>query len=84
MQSNGSMPFSEDTIRSVMQSAAGKQLLALLTKDGGAALRAAAAALKRGDTAAAQAAVAPIMGTEEAARLARELNEAERSRHAGT
>lgn len=67
--------FSGDQVRQLLGSAEGKQLLALLNRDGGTALRKAASALKNGDEAQARQAVAPLMQTAEADALIRKLQE---------
>ena len=67
-------PFSAEQIQRVLGSAAGQQLLQLLQRDGGATLRQAAQLVRQGDYAAAQQLLAPLMSTDEAARLVRKLN----------
>ena len=67
-------PFSAEQIQRVLSSAAGQQLLQLLQRDGGVTLRQAAQLVRQGDYAAAQQLLAPLMSTEEAARLVRQLN----------
>ena len=74
-QKSGFPSFSEADVRKVLGSKEGQALLRLLNKDGGAALKQAADALKAGDTAKAQALVKPIMQTPEAAALVEKLNQ---------
>ena len=64
----------ESEIRRVLGSKEGRALLKLLNRDGGATLQKAAAAFQKGDTAAIQALLAPIMETEQAQELVKELN----------
>lgn len=71
---NQNLPFQPEQVRQVLGSPAGKKLLQLLTQDGGAALQQAAARLKAGDTAGAQAALAPFLSSEEAAALLQQIN----------
>lgn len=71
---NQNLPFQPEQVRQVLCSPAGKKLLQLLTQDGGAALQQAAARLKAGDTAGAQAALAPFLSSEEAAALLQQIN----------
>ncbi len=73
-QSN-SLPFSEQDIKRVLGSDEGKQLLRLLNRDGGAALRQAAEAIKAGDAARAKQLLSPIMETSEAASLVEKINQ---------
>ena len=70
---NQNLPFQPEQVRQVLGSPAGKKLLQLLTQDGGAALQQAAARLKAGDTAGAQAALAPFLSSEEAAALLQQI-----------
>ncbi len=71
----GGFQISQENIQKVFDTSEGRQLLALLNRDGGAALRRAAEALQRGDQAAAAAAVEPLMTTPEAQELVRKLNQ---------
>lgn len=75
--SEGQMPFSftPDQVRRVLQTDAGRKLLAYLMRDGGSALRAASEAMRSGDEAAAQAAVAPMLQSEYVQNLLRQINE---------
>ena len=62
-------------VKKLLSSSAGKQLLQLLTQDGGAALQQAAACLKTGNLSGAQSAVAPIMEQAQAQALLRQLEQ---------
>lgn len=66
--------FSEKDLKTLLQSDAGKQLLTLLNKDGGAALRQAAAAISSGQYQKAYETIAPMMENKEAATLIDQLN----------
>ena len=66
--------FSPEQVRKVLGTKEGQQLLQLLNRDGGDALRRAAAAVKAGDYGTAQSILAPVMQTPEAARLVDEIN----------
>lgn len=66
--------FSADQLRRVLDSAEGKQLLALLAADGGGRLRQAAKAVKAGDHARAQAILQPVLQTEQAQALLQKLD----------
>ena len=66
--------FSADQLRRVLSSAEGKQLLALLTADGGGRLRQAAEAVKAGDHPRAQAILQPVLQTEQAQALLQKLD----------
>ena len=66
--------FTPEQIRSVLGTKEGQQLLSLLNRDGGAALRRAAGAVKSGDYAAAQKILEPVMQTPEASRLVDAIN----------
>lgn len=79
-QENGNgLPFDLDTAKKLLASDAGKQLLQLLTRDGGAALRQAADHLRNGNTEQAKQAMAATMETPEIQELVDTLNrEAER------
>lgn len=67
--------FTEAEIKAVLQSKAGQQLMQLLKQDGGAALSRAVAAIQSGDYAKAFVLMQPIMASEDAARLVKEINE---------
>ena len=75
-QFSGKLPFSAAQIQQVLGSAEGRQLLALLQRDGGTALRQAAQQIAQGNYEAAKAILEPVMSTGEAAELVRKLNEA--------
>ena len=66
--------FSADQLRRVLDSAEGKQLLALMAADGGGRLRQAAEAVKAGDHARAQAILQPVLQTEQAQALLQKLD----------
>lgn len=66
--------FSADQLRRVLDSAEGKQLLALLAADGGGRLRQAAEAVKASDHTRAQAILQPVLQTEQAQALLQKLN----------
>ena len=66
--------LSADQLRRVLDSAEGKQLLALLAADGGGRLRQAAEAVKAGDHARAQAILQPVLQTEQAQALLQKLD----------
>ena len=66
--------FTPEQIRSVLGTKEGQKLLSLLNRDGGAALRQAASAVKSGDYAAAQKILEPVMQTPEASRLVDAIN----------
>ena len=71
---NPGASFSEAQLRRVLSSPAGKQLLQLLAANGGAALRQAAAAAAQGDHARAFALLRPVLETDEAQALLRQLD----------
>jgi len=73
MDQNG-IPYAGQDARRMLESEQGQQLLRLLTKDGGGALRQAAEALRRGDTARAKELLSPILSSEEAAGLIDQLS----------
>ena len=66
--------FSPEQLRRVLASKEGKQLMQLLNRDGGAALRQAAAAARNGDYEQAKRIMEPLMQSPEAARLVDEIN----------
>ena len=74
MSENQNFAAYESEIRRVLGSKEGRALLKLLQQDGGATLRKAAAAFKSGDSASAQALIAPLMENEQAQALVKELN----------
>lgn len=67
------IPFSAEDARRVLGSAEGKQLLALLSRDG-SSLKAAARAVQNGDTAAAKSLLRPLVDTPEADALLQKIN----------
>lgn len=67
--------FSEAEVRAVLGSQEGRQLIELLNRDGGAALRRAAESVKGGDMAAAKAAIAPLLQTQQARELMQSIND---------
>ena len=62
-----------EQLKVLLTSPQGKALLRILQADGGAGLRAAAEALKKGDQAGVRAALSPLLAGTEAERLTREL-----------
>lgn len=65
--------FNAAQARQLLQSPEGQQLLALLNRDGGAAMRRAANALKSGDESAARQAIAPLLHDPQLAALLEKL-----------
>lgn len=76
MKQDSSNPpqFSAEQAKKILGSAEGKQLLALLNRDGGQQLRQAAEALRRGDMAQAQTLMQPLTQDREAAELLKKIN----------
>ena len=72
--SNKQLPFTEKDIKRVLGSPEGQQILRLLNRDGGQALRQAADALRSGNTEEAKRVLSPIMESEQAAGLINKLN----------
>ena len=72
---NASFSFTKQQIAAVLSSSEGKELLSLLSRDGGAALRQAAQALQSGDTELAKSLVGPMMQSEQAQALIAKINE---------
>ena len=72
--SNKQLSFNEKDIKRVLGSPEGQQILRLLNRDGGQALRQAADALRSGNTEEAKRVLSPIMESEEAAGLINKLN----------
>lgn len=68
------LPFAEKDIKKVLESAEGQKLIQILNRDGGNALRQAAAALQRGDLESAKQVLSPVMESEEASQLVDKLN----------
>ena len=64
---------SEAQVKKVMASPEGKQLLQLLSQDGGKRLRQAAEAIRSGRQAEAQQIISPLMNSPEAAQLLKKL-----------
>lgn len=75
MDLNKKSGFSEAEVKAVLQSKAGQQLLQLLKKDGGIALSRAVAAIQSGDYVKAFELMQPIMASEDAAKLVKEINQ---------
>ncbi len=67
--------FSEADVRKALTSPEGLKLLQILNRDGGEKLRAAAVALKNGQSETAQQILAPLVETEEAAQLLQKLKQ---------
>jgi len=67
------LPFTPQQLRGLLAAPDGRRLLAILSRDGGAALREAAAAFRAGDLTAVENAVAPLLQTPEAQALLAEL-----------
>lgn len=72
---NNRLPFPEKDVQRILGSPEVQQLLKLLNKDGGQALRSAANALRCGNSEVAKQILAPIMETKEAANLIDKLNQ---------
>ncbi len=66
--------FSEAQLAAVLSSPEGKALIALLGRDGGAAIRAAADAFRRGDAQRAKELLSPIMQEPQAQALVEKIN----------
>lgn len=66
-------PFAAEQARRILDSAEGKQLLALLSRDK-STLQAAARAVQNGDTAAAKSLLRPLVDTPEADALLQKIN----------
>ena len=73
-QSDNRLPVSEADIRKVLGTDEGRKLLAYLSRDGGAVLKQAAEALKRGDQEGAKQILSPMMQTPEAQDLVDKIN----------
>lgn len=67
-------PFSPEQLRQVLGSPEGKQLLALLQRDGGKTLTMAAEEFRRGNAAGAQSLLKPMVETAEAETLLQKIN----------
>ena len=74
-QENAGFSFTSQQLAAVLSSKEGKQLFALLSRDGGNALSQAAQALKNGDTELAKSLVSPMMQSDEAQALIAKINE---------
>jgi len=72
-QNQNHAPISEQKMKSMLSSEAGKALAALLKADGGTALQQAAKSLKQGDTEAAKKILEPVISTPQAQQLLRRL-----------
>ena len=66
--------ISAEQIRQVLTSPEGKQLIALLNRDGGKGLQQAAAEYRKGNLAGAQDALRPLVGTAEADALLKKIS----------
>ena len=62
-------------LQQILSSPQGKQLLKLLSKDGGVAMRSAGEAIKKGDTAGAQSIMGPMMEDPEVRKLLQTLEQ---------
>ena len=71
----GGFAFTKQQIAAVLSTGEGKELLALLSKDGGAALKACAQALSSGDTQRVQELIAPLLQSQKAQELLTKINE---------
>ena len=74
-QENTGFSFTKQQLAAVLSSEEGKQLYALLSRDGGRTLSQAAQALKNGDAALARSLVSPMMQSDEAQALIAKINE---------
>lgn len=72
---SGGFAFTKQQIAAVLSTGEGKELLALLSQDGGAALKSCAQALQSGDTERAQDLIAPLLQSEKARELLAKINE---------
>lgn len=66
--------FSVEQVKQVLGSPEGKQLIALLSRDGGKGMQQAAAEYRKGNLEGAQEALKPLMQTAEAEALLKKLN----------
>ena len=78
---NEGLPFTKQQLAAVLSSSEGKQLLSLLSRDGGAALSQAAQAFKNGDTELAKSIVSPLMQSDEAQALIEKKAQAQEPIH---
>ena len=67
--------FTKQQLAAVLSTNEGRQLLTLLSRDGGSALSQAAQALRNGDTELAKSIVSPLMQSDEAQALIGKINE---------
>ena len=67
--------FTKQQLAAVLSTNEGRQLLTLLSRDGGSALSQAAQALRNGDTELAKSIVSPLMQSGEAQALIEKINE---------
>lgn len=66
--------FSAEQVRQLLASPEGKQLLAMLNRDGGKGLRQAAEEYRKGNLAGAQEVLRPIVDTPEASKLLEKIS----------
>lgn len=66
--------FSTEQVRQILSSPEGRQLIALLNRDGGKGMQQAAAEYRKGNLAGAQEALKPLVQTAEAEALLKKLN----------
>ncbi len=67
--------FSAEQVRQVLTSAEGRQLMALLSRDGGQGMQQAAEAYRKGNLSEAQEALKPLMQNTQAQALLKKLSE---------
>ena len=67
--------FTKQQLAAVLSTPEGRQLLTLLSRDGGSALSQAAQALRNGDAELAKSIVSPLMQSDEAQALIEKINE---------
>lgn len=72
---NAGFSFTKQQLAAVLSTPEGRQLLTLLSRDGGGALSQAAQALKSGDTELAKSLVSPLLQNDEAQALIAKINE---------
>lgn len=73
-ESPNNFQFSPEQLKQVLGSPEGKQLIALLSRDGGKTLKQAAAEFQKGNTSAAQELLKPVVETAEAEELLQKIN----------
>ena len=66
--------FSAEQVRQILSSPEGRQLIALVNRDGGKGMQQAAAEYRKGNLAGAQEALKPLVQTAEAEALLKKLN----------